>query len=132
MRRVLFGLVGVMAAGAGHAAETYSFTTVVNKMWWLQTLIHCVNPAKPATGRVPQGCILSEPAVAWPNHRGSRPRTYSVNCRAGHLITFHPDGTLASCDLDGNQFLELRERPGDWDHCREYAYFDENGRADCE
>ena len=131
MRRVLLGLVGVMAAGAGHAEETYSFTTVVDKSWWLQTLIHCVNPAKPATGRVPQGCILSEPAVAWPNHRTSRPRTYSVNCRAGHPITFHPDGTLASCHLDGEQYFELRGPPG-MGSCREYAYFDENGRADCD
>ncbi len=50
MRRVLFGLVGVMAAGTGHAAETYSFTTVVNKMWWLPMLIHCVSPPSPPPG----------------------------------------------------------------------------------
>ncbi len=63
MRRVLLALIGIAAAEIAQA-ETYSFTTVVNKSWWYQTLIHC---AGPATGRAPQGCILSEPAIADPN-----------------------------------------------------------------
>jgi hypothetical protein len=40
MRRVLLGLIGVMAAGPSHADEMYSFTTLVNGLWRQQTLIH--------------------------------------------------------------------------------------------
>ena len=131
MRRVLLGLVGMMAAGAGHAAETYSFTTVVNNMWWYQTLVHCVNASKPAGERLPKGCVLSEQAVAYPNHRTSRPHTLPVVCAAGHHIDFYPNGTLAHCKLDGEQMFELKGPPG-FGYCYQYVTFDENGLADCD
>lgn len=128
MRRVLWGLVAVLAAGSSHADEMHSFTTVVNNMWWYQTLIYCVEPV---SGRVPKGCILSQPAEAYPNHRNSRPHTIAVICAAGHPIDFYPNGTLAHCKLDGEQQFDLQGPPG-FGYCFEHVTFDENGRADCD
>jgi hypothetical protein len=132
MRRVLVGLVAVMVAGASHAEETHSFTTVVNRMWWYQTLIHCVEPAK-GGGRVPQSCILSEPATAYPNRMHPRPHLpgWGVACDAGYPIEFYPNGTLKYCKLDGEQTFQLI-RPPDVGSCFDTAWFDENGLADCD
>jgi hypothetical protein len=126
MRRVLLALIGIAAAGIAQA-ETYGFTTVVNKSWWYQTLIHC---AGLATGRVPQGRILSEPAIAYPNLKTVRNQP-GVACAAGHPIEFYPDGTLKYCKLNGEQHFELIGPPG-VGACFDFAYFDENGRADCD
>ena len=126
MRQLLLALIGIAAARAAQA-ETYSFTTVVNNMWWYQTLIHCVGPAP---GRVPQGCILREPAIAYPNHK-NLPHQPGVACAAGHPIIFHPNGTLAYCVLNGEQIFQLVGPPG-VGACFDYAYFDENGLADCD
>ena len=131
MRRVLLGLIGAMAAGASHAEETYSFTSVVNRIWNYQTLIHCTEPAK--GGRVPQGCILSEPATAYPNLMHPRPHLpgWGVACAAGNRIEFYPNGTLKYCKLDGEQSFQLKGPPG-VGSCFDFAYFDENGLAECD
>ena len=92
-----------MAAGPGQA-ETYSFTTLVNGVWPQQTLIHCQEPAR-MNGRRPERCTLSEQATAYPNRKYPKPFDPGVTCAAGHPITFHADGTLAYCKLDGSSDL---------------------------
>ena len=128
MRRILLGLIGVMAVGASHAKETYSFTTLVNGVWLQQTLIHCTEPAR-MNGRVPERCILSEPATAYANTK--IPRVYDFVCAAGHPIVFHPNGLLAYCKLSYEQALATHEPPG-FAHCFGYATFDKDGIADCD
>ena len=129
MRRVLLGLIGVMAVGASHAEETYSFTTSVNGgMWHQQTLIHCKEPAR-MKGRIPERCTLSEPATAFPNTKF--PRTYEVTCAADHPIVFFPNGTLAYCKLDGDQTFATRDQPG-FAVCFGYVTFDKDGLAECD
>jgi hypothetical protein len=65
MRQVLLGLVWMMMASAA-CAETYSFTAVTTDGSHYQTLVNCTGP-KTTNERVPKGCILSEPATAYPN-----------------------------------------------------------------
>ena len=89
MRRVLLGLVGMIAAGASRA-ETYTFTAVVDNAFRFTTMVDC---AEPPSGRIPSKCTLREPAVAWPNNKHLGPVAPGVRCRAGHLITFHRNGT---------------------------------------
>ena len=128
MRRVLLGLIGVMAAGPSHADEMYSFTTLVNGLWWQQTLIHCQQPAR-MNGRIPERCTLSERATAFPNTKF--PRTYEVTCAAGHPIVFFPNGTLAYCKLDHDQHIATHDPPG-YGVCFGYVTFDKDGIADCD
>jgi hypothetical protein len=71
MRQVLLGLLGVMAVGAAHA-ETYSFSSVINGTWSEQTVINCTGPKTNGAERVPKGCVLSEPALAYPDHEGKQ------------------------------------------------------------
>ena len=128
MRRVLLGLVGVMAVGPAAHAETYSFTTLVNGLWRQQTLIHCQQPAR-MNGRIPERCTLSERATAFPNTKF--PRTYEVTCAAGHPIVFFPNGTLAYCKLDHDQHIATHDPPG-YGVCFGYVTFDKDGIADCD
>jgi hypothetical protein len=129
MRRAFLGVVGAMAAGPGHA-ETYSFTTLINGMWQQQTLIHCQEPAR-MSGRMPERCTLNERASAYPNR--NYPKTFDpgVACAAGHPITFHPNGTLAYCKLDGVQTFATRDPPG-YAVCSGYVTFDRDGIAECD
>jgi hypothetical protein len=132
MRQVLLGLIGVMMAGAGHA-ETYSFTALLQSRWSFQTRVHCDEPAK-GKERVPSGCTLSKRAVAYPNvgpiMKSLRPFYPGAACAAGHPIAFHLNGTLASCELDGEQSFELVGAPG-IGSCFGFVTFDENGFAGC-
>ena len=128
MRRVLLGLVGLMAATAVARAETYSFTVLVNGMWRNQTLIHCEGPAR-MNGRIPERCTLSEPATAYPNTK--IPRVYDVVSAAGHPIVFFPDGLLAYCKLAHEQAIATHGPPG-YALCSGYATFDKDGVADCD
>lgn len=128
MRAWLLGVLWLTTSVAAHA-ETYSFTSVVNGAWYMQTLVHCVGPAK-GPGRVPVGCTLTEPAEGFPNVRRGRAWLAGVRCAAGHPINFHPNGTLADCMLDGEQALDtIRSGTA---MCFGYAFFDENGLADCD
>jgi hypothetical protein len=129
MRRVLLGLIGVMAAGPGQA-EIYSFTTLVNGVWPQQTLIYCQEPAR-MNGRRPERCTLSEQATAYPNRKYLKPFDPGVTCAAGHPITFHADGTLAYCKLEGVQTFATRDPPG-FATCSGYVTFDPDGIAECD
>jgi hypothetical protein len=40
--RVLLGVIGVLASGLADAEESYTFTTVVQNLWFLPTTIYCV------------------------------------------------------------------------------------------
>ena len=51
---------------------------------------------------MPTGCMLSERAIAYPNHQ-TNTHSSGVACAAGHPIEFHPNGTLAECVLDAEQ-----------------------------
>ena len=102
MRRVLFGLAGLMVAGSAHSAETYSFTVLLNGGRWRgQTIIHCQEPAR-MNGRVPERCTLSERSTAYPETKIPQPFEPGVTCAAGHPIVFHRSGALAYCKLDGS------------------------------
>ena len=130
MRRVLLGLVGAMAAGPGFA-DTYSFTTLLNRgMWRQQTVIHCQEPAR-MNGRVPERCTLSERATAYPNTHIPRTFDPGVICAAGYPIAFHPNGTLAYCKLEGDQSFATHDQPG-YAICSGYVTFDPDGIADCD
>ena len=104
MRQVLFGLAGVLVAGAA-CAEEYSFSALIQDAYPDQTIIQCDGPR--ISGRVPiKGCTLRERAVAYPNHH--RPlRSPGVACAAGHPIEFYPNGTLAECVLDAQQPVDV-------------------------
>ena len=131
MRQVVFGLIGMLATGTA-CAETYSFTAATEANRY-QTLIICTGP-KSNSGRVPEGCILSEPATAYPNHVWNGREHSGFACAAGHPIVFHPNGALAECVLDA-------EQPGnshDWTRhidgptaCKGLVRFDRSGRAEC-
>lgn len=92
-------LLGLMAAGAA-CAESYSFSAAIQGVYQERTSIQCDGPK--LSGRVPTGCILSERAIAYPNHQMVR-HSSGVACAAGHPISFHPNGTLAQCVLDAEQ-----------------------------
>ena len=131
MRQVLFGLVGVIATSAA-CAETYSFTAVTGDSS-SQTLIICTG-LKTNSGRVPEGCVLSEPATAYPNHTWNGKEHKGFVCAAGHPIVFHPNGALAECVLDAEQSGD----PHDWTRhldrlaaCKGFVRFDKSGRAEC-
>jgi hypothetical protein len=130
MRQALLGILAVLAARSTQAAETYTFTAILQKLWSFQTTIYCVEPVK-LQGRVPQrGCTLSERAIAYPNLRNVR-GNHGVVCAAGHPIAFHPNGALAYCKLESEQGLETARAP--WvSMCFDYVTFDENGFADCD
>ena len=125
MRQVLLGLFGVLAAGAAHA-ETYSFTSVINGTFNEQTLINCTGPKTNGAERVPKGCVLSEPALAYPNHEGKQ-HLPAVTCAAGQPIEFYPNGTLAECVLHSQQVPNV---PG-IAACKSRARFDKDGRVEC-
>jgi hypothetical protein len=132
MRQALLGIVAVLAAGSTQAAETYTFTALVQKLYSFQTTIYCVEPVK-FQGRVPQrGCTLSERAIAYPNSRNIRGlHQGGVACAAGSPIAFHPNGTLAWCKLESAQELDKARSP--WlTTCFDWVIFDENGFADCD
>jgi hypothetical protein len=99
MRQVLLGFIGVMAASVA-CAESYSFSAVIQGAYQERTSIQCDGPK--LSGRVPTGCILSERAIAYPNHHMDR-HSSGVACATGHPIAFHPNGTLAECVLDAEQ-----------------------------
>ena len=80
-------------------------------------------------GRVPERCILSEPATAYANIKF--PRVYDIVCAAGHPIVFHPNGLLAYCKLDHGQAIATHEPPG-YAVCSGYATIDKDGIADCD
>ena len=124
MRQVLLGLLGVLAAGAAHA-ETYSFTSVMNGTFNEQTLINCTGPKTNGAERVPKGCVLSEPALAYPNHEGKQ-HLPAVTCAAGQLIEFYPNGTLAECVLHSQQVANM---PG-IAACKGRVRFNHSGRAE--
>lgn len=128
MRKVLLGLLGVTVAGAVQA-ETYSFTSVINGMWFEQTLIKCTAP-KTNDDRVPKGCVLSEPALAYPNHQGKDGNRHlpGVTCATGPIV-FHPNGTLAQCVLHSEQDPKVPV-PG-IAACKGLVSFDRNGRVEC-
>ena len=130
MRQVILGLVGGISATGAVLAEGYSFTftAVVHKMWSFQTTVFCVEPIK-KEGRVPRGCILSERAIAYPNHLSAR--FGGVACAAGHPIAFHPNGTLAFCKLESEQGWETAS-PSGYGMCYGYVTFYEDGLADCD
>jgi hypothetical protein len=125
MRQVLLGLFGVLAAGAAHA-ETYSFTSVINGTFNEQTLINCTGPKTNGAERVPKGCVLSEPALAYPNHEGNQ-HLPAVTCASGQPIEFYPNGTLAECVLHSQQVPNV---PG-IAACKGRVRFDKDGRAEC-
>jgi len=133
MRQALFGLIGVMAAGAANA-ETYSFMALLQSNWSFQTRVRCDGQAQ-VKERVPSGCTLSKPAIAYPNVRpimkSLRPFYPGATCAAGYPIAFHPNGTLAACNLEGEQSFELVGPPG-FGSCLGFVTFDENGLADCD
>jgi hypothetical protein len=131
MRRALLGFIGVLAAGSTQAAETYTFTAVVQKLWQFPTTIHCVEPVK-FEGRVPQrGCMLSEPGIGYPNSRNIRVlHQGGVACAAGYRIAFNPNGTLAWCKLEREQGLDTARSPW-FSMCFDWVIFDDNGFADC-
>src|SRR5215213_3859303 len=131
MRDVLIAVLCIASTGVA-PAETYSFS-VANGSWLRieQTLIHCDGPK--ISGRVPPSCILSEPDQAYPNHKNDRGSS-GVTCAAGHRIAFYPNGTLAECVLDDEQWFDqsgfTRLVPGlEW--CQGRVRFDEDGRPDC-
>ena len=131
MRRVLFGLAGLMVAGSAHSAETYSFTVLLNGGKWRgQTVIHCQEPAR-MNGRVPERCTLSERSTAYPETKIPRPFEPGVTCAAGHPIVFHRSGALAYCKLDGVRTFTTRDPLGSA-ICSGYVTFDENGIAECD
>ena len=131
MRDVLVAVLWVATAGAAHA-ETYSFSVVTGS--WLrseQTLINCHGPR--ISGRVPPSCILSEPAQAYPNHKNDRGSS-GVTCAAGHRIAFYPNGTLAECVLDEEQWFDhtgFTLLVPDLELCRGRVRFDVDGNPDC-
>lgn len=129
MRQVLLGLLGVLAVGAAQA-ETYSFSSVMNGLWAEQTIINCTGPQTNGGERVPQGCTLSERAIAYPSHDR---HTTGVACAAGHPIVFHPNGTLAACTLDAEQPVPTTgfNIPVSLGTCKGLVRFDKDGRADC-
>jgi hypothetical protein len=132
MRQALLGIVAVLAAGSTQAAETYTFTALVQKLYSFPTTIYCVEPVK-FQGRVPQrGCTLSERAIAYPNSKNIRNLLQGgVTCATGSRIAFYPNGTLAWCKLESEQGLEIARSP--WlAMCFDYVTFDENGYADCD
>ena len=132
MRRVLLGLVGVLAAGPGHAGEIYSFTVLLNGGKWLgQQLIYCQEPAR-MNGRVPERCILSERSTVYPETKIPRPFEPGITCAAGYPIVFHRSGTLAYCKLDRVLTLPTREDPSGFAICSGYVTFDEDGMAECD
>ena len=132
MRQALLGVVGMLAAGSTQAAETYTFTAVVQKLYSFPTTIYCVEPVK-FQGRVPQrGCTLSERAIAFPNSQHIRAlHQGGVACAAGFGIAFYPNGTLAWCRLESEQQFDKDRSP--WlTTCVEWVIFGENGFADCD
>jgi hypothetical protein len=114
-----------MAAGAV-CAETYSFMTVTTNMWNEQTLINCTGPKTNCAERVPKGSVLSEPALAYPDH-AEKQHLPGVTCASGHPIESHPNGTLAECVLHSQQVANV---PG-IAACKGRMRFDQAGRADC-
>jgi hypothetical protein len=125
MRQVLLVLFGVIAAAAAHA-ETYSFSSVINGTWSEQTVIKCTGPKTNVAERVPKGCVLSEPALAHPNHEGKQ-HLPGVTCAAGQPIESYPDSTLAECVLHSQQVPNV---PG-IAACRGLMRFDKDGRVEC-
>jgi hypothetical protein len=125
MRQVLLGLFGVLAAGAAHA-ETYSFTSVINGTFNEQTLINCTGAKTNGAERVPKGCVLSEPALAYPNHAGNQ-HLPPVTCASGQPIEFYSNGTLAECVLHSQQVPNV---PG-IAACKGRVRFDKDGLAEC-
>jgi hypothetical protein len=131
MRDVLVAVLWVASAGVA-PAETYSFG-VANGSWLRieQTLIHCDGPK--ISGRVPPSCILSEPAQAYPHHKNDRGSS-GVTCAAGHRIAFYPNGTLAECVLDDEQWFDhsgFTRLVPDLERCQGRVRFDEDGKPDC-
>ncbi len=129
MRQVFLGLLGAMAASAA-CAESYSFSAVIQGAYQERTSIQCEGPK--LSGRVPTGCILSERAIAYPNHQMDQ-HSSGVACAAGHPIAFHPNGTLAKCVLDAEQ----PEAVSDFTfkvplgNCKGQVRFDKDGRVEC-
>ena len=118
-----------MAAGAA-CAESYSFSAAIQGVYQERTSIQCDGPK--LNGRVPTGCILSERAIAYPNHQMDR-HSSGAACAAGHPISFHPNGTLAECVLDAEQ----PEAVSDFTFkvplgsCKGRVRFDKDGRLEC-
>ena len=44
--RAQLGVIGVLASGLADAEESYTFTTIVQNLWFLPTTIYCVKPIK--------------------------------------------------------------------------------------
>lgn len=106
--------------------QTYSFSSVINGMWIEQTLIKCTTPQTNTNERVPKGCVLSEPAMAYPNH-DEKKRLPCVTCATGHPIVFHPNGTLAQCVLHSEQVPNVAGIAA----CKGLVRFDKDGRVEC-
>ena len=131
MRRVLFGLVGLMVAGSAQSAETYGFTALLHGgKSRLQTLIHCPEPAR-MNGRVPERCTLSERSTAYPDTKIPSSFEPGVTCAADHPIAFHRSGALAYCKLERVQTFVTRDPSGST-ICSGYVTFDEDGFAECD
>jgi hypothetical protein len=123
------GFIGVIVASAA-CAESYSFSAVIQGAYQERTSIRCDGPK--LRGRVPTGCMLSERAIAYPNHGMDR-HSSGVACAAGHPIAFHPNGALAECVLDAEQ----PEAVGGFTfkvplgNCKGPVHFDKDGRVEC-
>ena len=138
MRQVLLGLLGAMAVSAA-LGETYSFSAVTTDAHIYQTLVSCAGPK--IGERIPSGCILSEPAIAYPNHNHHHQwvnqtphHSAGVVCASEHPIVFYPNGTLAGCMLEAEQpvaqargFMFTVPLEG----CKGLVLFDRDGRVDC-
>ncbi|MBO1908168.1 hypothetical protein KHP60_20010 [Microvirga sp. 3-52] len=129
MRQVLLGFVGAVAASSA-CDESYSFSAVIQGASQERTSIECDGPK--LSRRVPTGCILSERAIAYPNHQRDR-HSSGVACAAGYSIVFHPNVTLAECVLDAVQpeavsDFTFKVPLGD---CKGRVRFDKTGRVDC-
>ena len=129
MRQVFLGLLGVVAASVAYA-ESYSFSAVIQGAYQERTSIQCDGPK--LAGRVPTGCILSERAIAYPNHQMDR-HSSGVACAAGHPIAFHPNGTLAACVLDAEQPEAVSELTFKvpLGNCKGQVRVDKDGRVEC-
>jgi hypothetical protein len=129
MRQVLLSFTGLMAACSVHA-ETYSFPAIIQGQYQEQTVINCVEPK--LSGRVPQGCTLSERAIAYPNHQMDR-HSSGVACAPGHPIVFHPNGTLAECVLDAEQPVPPTEFTFKvpLGACKGLVHFNKDGQVGC-
>ncbi len=111
MRQVLLGLIGVMAAGAA-CAESYSFSAVIQGVYQEQTSIQCDGPK--LSGRVPTGCILSERAIAYPNHQMDR----------------HSSG-VACADAEQPEAVSDFTFKAPSGSCKGRVRFDKDGRVEC-